>query len=362
MKCAPAVVVLTPVPSPYQVELFNGVADAGDLRLQIVYMMRRHADRLWRLPDVSHEHVYGEDGAAALAAAQQLMDDADLVVFSWYADGVARRFMRRRARSGRPWVFWGERPGAGGWSWLGRLRRRVQLGSLHRCPVPIWGMGSWAVQAWREEFGGGRPYQVLPYFSDLQRFAPPPARNGRSGLRRFLFSGSLIARKGVDLLATAFASLVSARPQLRLDLAGAGELEPLLRDRLQGRRDQVRFLGFQQWRDLPACYHDADVLVAPSRYDGWGLIVPEGLAAGLPVIATDRMGAALDLITPGVNGWRIPAGDQTALTRALTEAAELPYHRLAEMSAAARQSVAEHSLAHGVRRFTDAARAALTED
>src|SRR5207245_2669937 len=153
-------------------------------------------------------------------------------------------------------------------------------------------------------------------------------------IRRFLFSGSLIPRKGVDLLAKAFSALASTRSHLRLDLVGAGELEPALRSILKDVQAQVRFHGFRQWSDLPACYHEADILVAPSWYDGWGMIVPEGLAAGLPVIATDRMGAAIDLIQHGVNGWVLPAGNAQALAQALGEAADLSDDRPTAMSAA----------------------------
>jgi glycosyltransferase involved in cell wall biosynthesis len=69
--------------------------------------------------------------------------------------------------------------------------------------------------------------------------------------------------------------------------------------------------------------HGADVLCVPSRYDGWGLVVPEGLASGLPVIATDRMGAALEFVENGRNGWLIPAGDGSAVN-AMREAALMP--------------------------------------
>ncbi len=70
--------------------------------------------------------------------------------------------------------------------------------------------------------------------------------------------------------------------------------------------ERVEFAGFKDWNELPGEYASADVLCVPSRYDGWGLVVPEGLASGLPVIATDRMGAALEFVETGRNGWLIP--------------------------------------------------------
>ena len=262
----------------------------------MIYLQHRASDRLWEQPSPAHDHVVWEDGQAGETTAERWIDDADLVVFSWYASSAARRLIRQRTASGRPWCYWGERPGFGHSGLLGRLWRHWGLASLHRSRAPIWGMGSWAVAAWRREFGERRDYHNVPYFSDLRRFQPPADRCRPPGIRRFLFSGSLIPRKGADLLAEAFARIAGEFPAARLDLVGTGELEPALRARLACCGERVRFLGFRHWPELPALYCAADILCAPSLYDGWGLMVPEGLAAGLPVIATDRMGAALDLI------------------------------------------------------------------
>jgi len=88
----------------------------------------------------------------------------------------------------------------------------------------------------------------------------------------------------------------------------------------------------------------------PSRYDGWGLVVPEGLASGLPVIASDRMGAALEFVESGRNGWLVRAGDEEALLEAMREAASMP---LGEMRRSARESVSEHTLRNGAGRFLE---------
>jgi glycosyltransferase involved in cell wall biosynthesis len=359
MSGSPQIVVVTTAPSPYQAELLNAVAADGRYALRAVYMERRHAERLWCAPVLSHDHLYWGECGQTTEAATEWTRRADLVVFAWYASRGARILMRGRARAGRPWVFWGERPDYHGYRILGKLRRRLQLAPLHRQRVPIWGIGTWAVESWRREFGGRRTYEVVPYFSDLTRFARMDGRLRPNGTRRLLFTGSLIHRKGVDLLARAFATTASRKPQLRLEFVGAGPMEPVLRDALRGFGGQVRFLGFQQWNQLAERYADADVLVTPSRHDGWGMVIPEGLAAGLPVLSTNRMGAAIDLISPGKNGWRIPAGSAEALGDVLDEIADMSDARLEELSAGARASVAHHQLADGVSRFCDAANAAL---
>ena len=179
------------------------------------------------------------------------------------------------------------------------------------------------------------------------------------GERVFLFSGSLIHRKGVDLLGRAFLRLARQLSNVRLRVLGEGELCGPLERMLQPVRDRVNFLGFKDWLELPNCYAAADVLCVPSRYDGWGLVVPEGLASGLPVIGTDHMGAAIEFIETGRNGWLVPAGDEDALYPALLEAASLPAEKLAALSRHARESVSGHSLQHGAERFIRAARDAI---
>ena len=161
------------------------------------------------------------------------------------------------------------------------------------------------------------------------------------------------------MLASAFKALAAWHPTVRLKIMGDGSLEHILRLQLSALGKRVEFLGFRDWSELPAIYADADVLCVPSRYDGWGMVVPEGLAAGLPVIATNRMGAALDLVQNGVNGWIVPAGDEAALGTALRSAASLSDERLGEFSKAARESVASHSLEHGAQRFLAAAHEAV---
>ncbi len=281
---------------------------------------------------------------------------ADLTVFNYYSERLAHILLKTRAGRKKPWCFWGERPGFRKPEWMGRLRRRCSLSWLHASRAPIWGIGKFAVDRYQAEFGTNRAYYNLPYFSDLERFqSVGEVRKREISERVFLFSGSLIRRKGVDLLARAFVRLGREFPNVRLQIVGDGESRDALMQTLRPFSDRVEFLGFKDWAELPNCYAGGDILCVPSRYDGWGLVVPEGLAAGLPVIGTDRMGSAIEFIQTGRNGWLVPASDEDALFAALHEAALLPSAKLAEMSCRARQSVSKHTLKHGADRFMHAA-------
>jgi len=211
-----------------------------------------------------------------------------------------------------------------------------------------------------KEFGRQRPYHNIPYFSDLRRFSNQGERYVAAGDRRvFLYSGSLISRKGIDLLVRAFLRLCKEGVNCELRVLGDGPLREDLKDRLAPLSGSVSFLGFKDWSELPTVYAEADVLCVPSRYDGWALVVPEGLAAGLPVISTNRMGAALDLVRPGINGWIAQAGSAHSLHAAMSEAATMPESALEQMQKSARVTASQHSLERGVERFIEAARKSI---
>ena len=338
--------MLTDCPSPYQVELFNEIEAQGQCSLEVAYLRAHDPERRWTSPEIRHASVElsNERSNGGMSRARESVRRADLVVFNYYLHANAERLIDERARQGGPWCFWGERPGFHQPVWVGRLVRKWKLAKLHASPVPIWGIGEFAVDGYRKEFGGKRDYFNLPYFSDLKRFETLGREEGRE--RVFLFSGSLIARKGVDLLASAFVRLARDLAHVRLRIVGDGALKQSVMQELACVKERVEFVGFKDWQELPGEYAAADVLCVPSSYDGWGLVVPEGLASGLPVIATDRMGAALEFVETGRNGWLIPAGDEEALLGAMLAAATN------ELPKGARESVSEHTLENGADRFS----------
>lgn len=353
MTTAQPVIVISHFPSPYQVELFNKIESVRPGWLFVYYLHRTVTERHWTAAAIRHQHGFVNDSSET----PENVSRAAFVVFNYYNDARVARLMRVRTATGLPWSFWAEPPGYR-YPVLARLARFLRLRPLRRSTQPIWGIGGWAVEAYQREFGPAHTYVNLPYYSDLSRFLA--ARSTFQERRfTFLFSGSLINRKGADVLAHAFREVAAQLPHVRLTVMGAGRLEQKMRLTLQPCADRVDFLGFKDWAELPGAYRDAQALCVPSRHDGWGLVVPEGLAAGLPVIATDRTGAALDLIKSGSNGWLVKADDVTSLAAAMRQAATLTEPCWQQMSDAARLSVAGHSLSQGAARLIAAADAAL---
>lgn len=353
------IAVLTHLTSPYQVEFFNAINASGECSLDVIYLTSNDRSRQWAKPALSHAHMIVDETPELSKSAMALLMAADVVVFNFYTHPFALRAIRQRAASGQPWVFWGERPGFMHLGLIGRLQRKLLLGPLHACRAPIWGVGRFGVDGYRNEFGPGHAYVDIPYFSDLDRFECPRRERCADGVR-FLFCGAMIPRKGVEELAAAFQRLVAERPDVRLVLVGDGPLRPKLESLLAGCASQVEWAGFQSWEHLPRFYAAADVFCFPSRYDGWGLAAVEALASGLPVISTDQTGAALEFVTPGSNGWLVPSGDGAALLRAMKTAASLEPGQLDAMAESARRSVTDHSLAQGAKRLIEASQAAFS--
>lgn len=330
----PRITVLTQLTSPYQIEFFNVIAAQGHWDLSVVYLTSHDRNRLWHTPDIHHRHVIINGALAAKKEAKRWLMDADLIVFNTYLFSFALSALWKRARSGKPWVFWGERPGSLNTGRMGRLMRKILLHPLHRHPVPIWGMGQYGIQGYQAEYGSKRSYHNLPYASNLQRFFGIADRPPSD--RVFLFSGRFTKRKGADLIAIAFARIAAKHPDTRLIIVGSGPLESSMRGSLASCSHQVEWLGFQPWTEMPAALAKGTILCLPSRYDGWGLALVEGLASGMPAIGTDKTGSAVELLSNHQAGWLIPANNADALANAMELALTIDDHAFHAKQLAAR--------------------------
>jgi glycosyltransferase involved in cell wall biosynthesis len=346
------VVILTDIPSPYQVELFNALARLHGWTVLVIYRRRSASERAWNTLPILHEHLFLDD--ACELQVSHIIVGCDLAVFSGYRPAMVAGLIKLRNRTGKAWAFWGERPGFRFPGWLGRQYRAWALREVRSPHIPVWGIGEWAVDGYRSELGEERRFFNVPYASNLDSFLSIERQFERNRCCRFLFSGSFTLRKGIDLLVSAFARLVTEGIDAELNLMGTGPLEKSLRAKCLSFSDKVRVLGFKQWSELAPIYAQSDVLCAPSRYDGWGLVVVEGLAAGMPTISTDKTGAARELIGPR-NGWLVRAADGEALYSAMRSAAMLDIDRRRLMSQCARQTGGGQGLESGVRRFARAA-------
>jgi glycosyltransferase involved in cell wall biosynthesis len=126
----------------------------------------------------------------------------------------------------------------------------------------------------------------IPYahHNDISLLAKPDRGNHEL---KIIFVGALIKRKGVDLLQQAVIEMVKKNYRVSLDLYGAGDSGLVIKN-----STSIKYKGkipFGMTQQVMAHY---DVLVLPSRHDGWGVVVNEALCAGIPVVCSDTVGAA----------------------------------------------------------------------
>lgn len=133
-----------------------------------------------------------------------------------------------------------------------------------------------------------------------------------------IYVGQLIQRKRLDLLINALAPHFSKN--VHLTLVGSGEEMDNLQALVASHQvqDYVTFTGAQSFEKVIAYLSQASVLVLPSDYDGWGMVVNEALMVGIPVIVSDGCGAA-DVIIDGHNGFIFEKGNLDSLEKAIEQ-------------------------------------------
>jgi glycosyltransferase involved in cell wall biosynthesis len=134
--------------------------------------------------------------------------------------------------------------------------------------------------------------------------------------RYFLYVGRLAPEKNLEALVRTFAAVRIRGSQSSLVLVGDGPLRPRLERQVQeaGLGPYVRFAGLKSTAEILPYYAFAHAFVLPSRQEPWGLVVNEALAAGLPVIVSNRCGCANDLVAHGINGFLFDADREEELT------------------------------------------------
>ncbi len=168
---------------------------------------------------------------------------------------------------------------------------------------------------------------VIPYGAPIEYFRPRPKQDQ---IFRAMFAGQVGTRKGVQYLLPAWQEL--DLPESELLLVGVNQMPT---DWLAKYSDRVRLTGSVPHSSLNEYYSSANVFVFPSLVEGFGLVLLEAMACGIPIITTPNT-AGPDIITDGVEGFIVPIRDVTALKEKLEWCYRHP-QELAAMGIAARK-------------------------
>jgi glycosyltransferase involved in cell wall biosynthesis len=367
------------IPAPYRVGLYRRLREEVGIDLKLLFCSTTQADRDWTVSLEGVPHVVMRGRTLRVRPREQFflrinpqvwreLDrfNPHAVVVGGYAHVTMQLAMLWCRRTGTPYLINSEshrqgteQSGKGRGRWPGSVAAmgRSLVNAVKRFFIRGAAAGLPAGTLARDclvSYGGPAERMfALPNTCDVERFARESerARNRRAELRTelglgsgpvVLYVGRLAPVKGLDTLLQAFGhsgvqGAGSERPNASPQLLLVGDGEQ--REQLEalagalGLRERVCFAGPRPWGELPSLYGLADLFVLPSTFEPWGAVVNEALACGLPVIASDQVGCAPDLVRPGENGWIVPAGDADALGEALREALADP-ERLRAMAAA----------------------------
>lgn len=146
----------------------------------------------------------------------------------------------------------------------------------------------------------------IPYGVDVQEFKPIPKQDS---VFRVLYCGVLLLRKGVHYLLQAFSELRLPASELWLIGEMTEEMKPFFQ---KYRNDRVFHKGPYPQNKLYQHYSQGSVFCLPSIEDGMGMVIPQAMACGLPVIATTHTGGP-DIIEERKHGFLVPPRDVTSL-------------------------------------------------
>jgi len=354
-------------PIQYQAPLLRYLSRTGDIDLRVFFLsdfsLRPHYEREFKKTlawDVKLAEGYTWEilprlwrGSSTslhpwwpVARLRERLREGDfdaVWVHGWGHVGLCQ-FIRDAAALGLPVLLRGESTlEHSRWKFKSRLRDELYLRWLFRRVAAFLCIGTRNREFYRQYRVPEDRLFAVPYAVDnafFQARAAQAARQ-RETLRRFLglqpgrpvilFAAKLIPAKAPEELLSAFSEIYSrsapgAAPYLLY--VGDGPLRGLLEQQAKPFGAAVRFLGFCNQSELPVLYDLCDVFVLPSRFEPWGLVLNEVMNAGRPVIASDRVGAAADLITKGDNGFVYPSGDAAMLAARLTQILASPRSRI----------------------------------
>jgi L-malate glycosyltransferase len=129
--------------------------------------------------------------------------------------------------------------------------------------------------------------------------------------------------KGVDILLQAYAQIIKSHPEILLTIIGDGPDMNKLKDLAKKLEieDKVTFIGALDHEEVIKYITQMDIVVVPSRFEGFGLVAIEAMTCGKPVIATS-VGGLTEIIQENVNGFSFPVNDYFKLAEIITNIAE----------------------------------------
>ncbi len=309
---------ITTLYSPFQVDIINDFPQGqNDIEYHVAFTILSTVKRgtHWQagissINNFVHSIDKNGDEKYQSRWAMDLIDKLkpDVVIFPRWRGMVFSCCKKYAIQNGMKVGFWGEPP-----NFL--LPRVVQiilarLASFRLNGVDfVFTIGDRCEKFYKTRFNDYKKVYSLTYGQDLSEFLSLPRHYDSYGHKKikFLFSGQMVKRHNLDLIAKALKYLYRKYPDsFEFILAAKGPEEvcfekiihsqPCLKDIIVYDRE------YKNWNDRIRPFALADVLIYPTSHSGWGLVIPEAMAAGVVVLSSDKAEASRYFIRHGING------------------------------------------------------------
>lgn len=374
------VTVVSPEPTPYRAPLFDRVAARPEVELTVVYAGYTVAGRTWevtpghravflrglRVPGVRRvlRHEYPVTPGIGGALDESSPDVVVVSGWSQFASQAAIAWCRRRKIPYLLLVSSHDAVTRSAW------RRAVRDPIVPRVVGAAWGAFALGTLSRASLLANGARPERVRLFANTIDVPAWQERADRLAARRpelrtalellegdiaVLCVARLAPEKGLETLLRAVAATRDER--LVVVLAGEGPERTSLRSLAADLGVRLLLAGDVPWERIPETYVAADVFALLSDWEPWGVVVNEAAACGLPLVLSDQVGAAADLLVDGENGALVAAGDVAGAAAAFRRYAEDPATRLAA-GARSREIVSGWGYEPSVVSFVNAVREA----
>lgn len=346
-------VFITNIPSPYRVDFFSFLQKTyPEYEFHIIFSGAGMENRKWtvELEGLEHYHFLKsrtiiirkrfDDRYVFLPVGVErtLREIAPELVFAMEYNPTILRAVHWCRKKKIPFISWTD----------GTLNSEKNIGKVQRLSrsyivkrAAAFIASSTASKEAQIAYGAAPEKCFLSYLTvDIQKYL---AKKDSYQARQLIYVGSLIQRKGLDLLLPA---LAQTSEDIRLVIVGEGQEKPLLEQQMKklNLTERVEFKGYVEGEALRRLYMESDAFILPTREDCFGLVLLEAMCASLPVISSKYADGARDLIEEGKNGYIVDPEDTDAFAKTIERL--FSEGRLAKMGSYSYQKAQEFSFSN----------------
>lgn len=318
------VVLITNIPNPYRVPLFNELSKQlknENTHLKIIFATKTYKRRLFQLSesDFLFDYCYLNNEAITVGnnsensyftykgLLNQLKNEKpNTIIVSGFSSATVKVFLYSFFKR-VPYIIWNG-------SIAKKGRKDSFIRTIQRRFLTFFASGFVAygtkAKSYLTSIGASKEKVFIATNTVDTSFFEKETEKQRAmlvddNIHHFIYLGYLVPRKNVGQLIEIAKILKTQRHDFCIDIIGDGESKNALELMVKENQlsDQITFHGFKQKEELPRYFAKAKALLFQTDFDIWGLVLNESMAAGVPCLSSVNAGASEDLILNGENGY-----------------------------------------------------------